>query len=159
MGELHLEIKVDILKRTYKVDANVGAPQVAYRETITRPADVDYTHKKQTGGAGQYARVKIHFEPLPPGSGFVFENEVVGGSVPREYVPGVEKGLRSSTENGVLAGFPVIDLKAELTDGAYHDVDSSVLAFEIAARAAFKEGIMKAARAAISNAMTLESTS
>src|SRR5207237_8869976 len=145
MGELHLEIIVDRMKREFKVDANVGAPQVAYRETITRPAEIDYIHKTQTGGAGQYARVKIHFEPLPPGSGFVFENEVVGGSVPREYVPGVEKGLRSSTENGVLAGFPVIDLKAELTDGAYHDVDSSVLAFEIAARAAFKEGIMKAA--------------
>jgi elongation factor G len=137
------------MKREYKVDANVGAPQVAYRETITRPADVDYTHKKQTGGAGQYARVKIHFEPLPPGSGFVFENEVVGGSVPREYVPGVEKGLRSSTENGVLAGFPV-------TDGAYHDVDSSVLAFEIAARAAFKEGIMKAAPKLLEPIMRVE---
>ena len=156
MGELHLEIIVDRMKREYKVDANVGAPQVAYRETITRPADVDYTHKKQTGGAGQYARVKIHFEPLPPGSGFVFENEVVGGSVPREYVPGVEKGLRSSTENGVLAGFPVIDLKAELTDGAYHDVDSSVLAFEIAARAAFKEGIMKAAPKLLEPIMRVE---
>src|SRR5438045_3908103 len=156
MGELHLEIIVDRMKREYKVDANVGAPQVAYRETITRPADVDYTHKKQTGGAGQYARVKIHFEPLPPGSGFVFENEVVGGSVPREYVPGVEKGLRSSTENGVLAGFPVIDLKAELTDGAYHDVDSSVLAFEIAARASFKEGIMKAAPKLLEPIMRVE---
>jgi elongation factor G len=156
MGELHLEIIVDRMKREFKVDANVGAPQVAYRETITRPADVDYTHKKQTGGAGQYARVKIHFEPLPPGSGFVFENEVVGGSVPREYVPGVEKGLRSSTENGVLAGFPVIDLKAELTDGAYHDVDSSVLAFEIAARAAFKEGIMKAAPKLLEPIMRVE---
>jgi elongation factor G len=144
MGELHLEIIVDRMKREFKVDANVGAPQVAYRETITRPAEVDYTHKKQTGGAGQYARVKIRFEPLPPGSGFQFENSVIGGSVPKEYVPGVEKGLKSSTENGVLAGFPVIDLKAELTDGAYHDVDSSVLAFEIAARAAFKEGVMKA---------------
>jgi len=140
MGELHLEIIVDRMKREYKVDANVGAPQVAYRETITRPADIDYTHKKQTGGAGQYARVKIRFEPLPPGSGFVFENSVIGGAVPKEYVPGVEKGLRASTENGVLAGFPVIDLKAELVDGAYHDVDSSVLAFDIAARAAFKEG-------------------
>src|SRR5712672_557073 len=144
MGELHLEIIVDRMKREFKVDANVGAPQVAYRETITRPSEIDYTHKKQTGGAGQYARVKIRFEPLPPGSGFVFENEVVGGAVPKEYVPGVEKGLRSSTENGVLAGFPVIDLKAELIDGAYHDVDSSVLAFEIAARAAFKEGVLKA---------------
>ncbi|MBV9153267.1 MAG: elongation factor G [Alphaproteobacteria bacterium] len=156
MGELHLEIIVDRMKREFKVDANVGAPQVAYRETITRPADVDYTHKKQTGGAGQYARVKIRFEPLPPGSGFQFENEVVGGSVPKEYVPGVEKGLRSSTENGVLAGFPVIDLKAELIDGAYHDVDSSVLAFEIAARAAFKEGILKAAPKLLEPIMRVE---
>jgi len=156
MGELHLEIIVDRMRREFKVEANVGAPQVAYRETITRTVEQDYTHKKQTGGAGQYARVKIHFEPLPPGSGFVFENEVVGGSVPREYVPGVEKGLRSSTENGVLAGFPVIDLKAELTDGAYHDVDSSVLAFEIAARAAFKEGIMKAAPKLLEPIMRVE---
>src|SRR5437588_8603655 len=122
MGELHLEIIVDRMKREFKVDANVGAPQVAYRETITRPAEVDYIHKKQTGGAGQYARVKIRFEPLPSGSGFEFENSVIGGSVPKEYVPGVEKGLRASTENGVLAGFPVIDLKAELIDGCYHDV-------------------------------------
>jgi elongation factor G len=156
MGELHLEIIVDRMKREFKVDANVGAPQVAYRETITRSAEIDYTHKKQTGGAGQYARIKIRFEPLPPGSGFVFENEVVGGAVPKEYVPGVEKGLRSSTENGVLAGFPVIDLKAELIDGAYHDVDSSVLAFEIAARAAFKEGVMKAAPKLLEPIMRVE---
>ena len=145
MGELHLEIIVDRMKREFKVDANVGAPQVAYRETITRPAEVDYTHKKQTGGAGQFARVKLRFEPLSPGEGFAFENEVIGGAVPKEYVPGVEKGLKASTETGVLAGFPVIDLKVTLFDGAYHDVDSSVLAFEIAARAAFKEGVMKAA--------------
>src|ERR1700732_1262626 len=144
MGELHLEIIVDRMKREFKVDANVGAPQVAYRETITRTAEVDYTHKKQTGGAGQFARVKLRFEPLPPGSGFVFENAVVGGAVPKEYVPGVEKGLKASTETGVLAGFPVIDLKVVLFDGAYHDVDSSALAFEIAARAAFKDGVMKA---------------
>src|ERR1051326_5574281 len=117
MGELHLEIKVDILKRTYKIDANVGAPQVAYREKITRPADIDYTHKKQTGGSGQYARVKIHFEPLPPGSGFVFENEVVGGAIPKEFIPSVEKGLKAQKESGLLAGFPVIDFKATLTDG------------------------------------------
>jgi elongation factor G len=156
MGELHLEIIVDRMKREFKVDANVGAPQVAYRETITRPAEVDYTHKKQTGGAGQYARVKIRFEPLPPGSGFQFENSVIGGAVPKEYVPGVEKGLKASTENGVLAGFPVIDLKAELTDGAYHDVDSSVLAFEIAARAAFKEGVMKAAPKLLEPIMRVE---
>ena len=144
MGELHLEIIVDRMKREFKVDANVGAPQVAYRETITRTSQIDYTHKKQTGGAGQFARVKLRFEPLAPGGGFVFENEVIGGTVPKEYVPGVEKGLRASCETGVLAGFPVIDLKAVLFDGAYHDVDSSALAFEIAARAAFKEGVMKA---------------
>ncbi|HRE60619.1 MAG TPA: elongation factor G [Micropepsaceae bacterium] len=139
MGELHLEIKVDILKRTYKIDANVGAPQVAYRETLTKAVAIDYTHKKQTGGSGQFARVKIEFEPLPPGSGFVFENDVVGGTVPKEYVPGVEKGLKSQKETGLLAGFPVIDFKATLVDGAYHDVDSNVLTFEIAARAAFRE--------------------
>jgi elongation factor G len=156
MGELHLEIIVDRMRREFKVDANVGAPQVAYRETITRPAEIDYTHKKQTGGAGQYARIKLRFAPLPPGSGFVFENSVVGGAVPKEYVPGVEKGLRSSTENGVLAGFPVIDLKAELIDGAYHDVDSSVLAFEIAARAAFRDGVMKAAPKLLEPIMRVE---
>ncbi|RJF88398.1 elongation factor G [Oleomonas cavernae] len=144
MGELHLEIKVDILRRTYKVDAAVGAPQVAYRETITKRAEVDYTHKKQTGGTGQFARVKLVFEPLPPGGGRVFESSVVGGSVPREFVPGVEKGIASVSDNGVIAGFPMIDFKATLIDGAYHDVDSSVLAFEIASRAAFKEGMEKA---------------
>ena len=156
MGELHLEIIVDRMKREFKVDANVGAPQVAYRETITRNSEVDYTHKKQTGGAGQFARVKLRFEPLPPGSGFVFENAVVGGTVPKEYVPGVEKGLKASTETGVLAGFPVIDLQATLFDGAYHDVDSSVLAFEIAARAAFKEGVMKAAPKLLEPIMRVE---
>jgi len=139
MGELHLDIKVDILKRTYKVEANIGAPQVAYRESLGKPTDIDYTHKKQTGGTGQFARVKIKFEPGEPGSGFVFENTTVGGSVPKEYVPGVQKGLESAKENGLLAGFPLIDFKATLYDGNYHDVDSSVLAFEIAARAAFKE--------------------
>jgi elongation factor G len=144
MGELHLEIIVDRMKREFKVEANIGAPQVAYRETISRQADVDYTHKKQTGGSGQYARVKMHFAPLAPGVGFEFENDVVGGTVPKEYVPGVEKGVRGSLENGVLAGFPVIDLKVTLTDGAYHEVDSSALAFEIAARAAMKEGLAKA---------------
>jgi elongation factor G len=144
MGELHLDIKVDILKRTYKVEANVGAPQVAYRETITRTVEHDYTHKKQTGGSGQYARVKIRFEPGTPGSGFEFENEVVGGAVPKEYVPGVEKGLKQAKETGIIAGFPVIDFKASLIDGAYHDVDSNVLTFEIAAKACFREGIAKA---------------
>ncbi|WP_443748067.1 elongation factor G [Asticcacaulis solisilvae] len=139
MGELHLDIKIDILKRTYKVEANIGAPQVAYRESITRKAEIDYTHKKQTGGTGQFARIKLVFEPGEPGTGFVFESAIVGGAVPKEYIPGVTKGLESAKENGLLAGFPLIDFKATLIDGAYHDVDSSVLAFEIASRAAFKE--------------------
>jgi elongation factor G len=156
MGELHLEIIVDRMKREFKVDANVGAPQVAYRETITRVSEVDYTHKKQTGGSGQYARVKMRFEPLAPGSGFEFENDVVGGTVPKEYVPGVEKGIRGSIDNGVLAGFPVIDFKATLTDGAYHEVDSSALAFEIASRAAFKEGMQKAAPKLLEPVMSVE---
>ncbi len=144
MGELHLEIIVDRMKREFKVEANVGAPQVAYRETISRTYEHDYTHKKQSGGSGQYARVKIKYEPLPPGGGYEFENDVVGGSVPKEYVPGVIKGLDSARGNGPLAGFPVIDFKATLVDGAYHDVDSSALAFEIAARANFREAIAKA---------------
>ena len=139
MGELHLDIKIDILKRTYKVEANIGAPQVAYRESISRKAEIDYTHKKQTGGTGQFARIKLVFEPGEPGTGFVFESAIVGGAVPKEYIPGVQKGLESVKDNGLLAGFPLIDFKATLIDGAYHDVDSSVLAFEIAARAAFKE--------------------
>jgi elongation factor G len=143
MGELHLDIKVDILKRTYKVDANIGAPQVAYREKITRLTTVDYTHKKQTGGSGQFARVKIQAEPIEPGGGFVFENKVVGGSVPKEFIPGVEKGLESMLGSGVLAGFPVVDLKVSLVDGASHDVDSSALAFEIASRSALREALQK----------------
>jgi elongation factor G len=143
MGELHLDIKVDILRRTYKVDASVGAPQVAYREKITREGTIDYTHKKQSGGSGQFARVKINLIPGEQGSGFVFESKIVGGSVPKEYVPGVEKGLESVLGSGVLAGFPVVDLRVELVDGAYHDVDSSALAFEIAARAALREGLRK----------------
>ena len=143
MGELHLDIKVDILKRTYKVDANIGAPQVAYREKITRAAPVDYTHKKQTGGHGQFARIKIVAEPSEPGAGFVFENEIVGGSVPREFFPAVEKGLEGSLGSGVLAGFPVVDIKVSLVDGASHDVDSSAMAFEICARAAMREALQK----------------
>nr|WP_295113825.1 elongation factor G [uncultured Caulobacter sp.] len=139
MGELHLDIKIDILKRTYKVEANIGAPQVAYRESLGRKIEIDYTHKKQTGGTGQFARVIITFEPGEPGSGFIFENAIVGGAVPKEYIPGVQKGLESVKDNGLLAGFPLIDFKATLTDGKFHDVDSSVLAFEIASRAAFKE--------------------
>ena len=143
MGELHLEILVDRMLREFKVDATVGAPQVAYRETITQPTSVDYTHKKQSGGAGQFAKVVLEFEPLEKGEGVVFESKIVGGRVPREYIPGVEKGIKSSTETGFLAGFPVIDLKCTLVDGAFHDVDSSVMAFEIAARAAFREAMPK----------------
>jgi elongation factor G len=158
MGELHLDIKVDILKRTYKVDANIGAPQVAYREKITRAATVDYTHKKQTGGSGQYARVKIVAEPLPAGSSpsFVFENEIVGGTVPKEYIPGVEKGLESVLGSGVLIGFPVVDLKVTLVDGAYHDVDSSALAFEICARAALREALQKGGPVLLEPVMKVE---
>ncbi len=156
MGELHLEIIVDRMKREFKVDANIGAPQVAYRETITRAAEIDYIHRKQTGGSGQFARVKVRFEPLPPGSGFVFENSVVGGTVPKEFVPGVEKGIRGASENGIIAGFPLIDFKAELFDGAYHEVDSSVLAFEIASRAAFKDGMVKAAPRLLEPIMRVE---
>jgi elongation factor G len=143
MGELHLEIIVDRMKREFKVDANIGAPQVAYRESITKSAEIDYTHKKQTGGAGQFAKVKMIFEPSEPGQGFVFESKIVGGNVPKEYIPGVQKGLEQAKETGILAGFPMIDFKATLIDGAYHDVDSSVMAFEIAARAAFREGVPK----------------
>jgi elongation factor G len=158
MGELHLDIKVDILKRTYKVEANIGQPQVAYRETLGRRTDIDYTHKKQTGGSGQFARIKITFEPSEMGAGYEFESKVVGGDVPREFVPGVEKGLASAKENGLLAGFPVIDFKATLTGGDYHDVDSSVLAFEIAARAAFRELRDRAAPKLLEPIMKVEVT-
>ena len=144
MGELHLEIIVERMKREFKVGANVGAPQVAYRETINREVEAQYIHKKQTGGAGQFAHVKIRFEPLPRGSGYQFESTVVGGAVPKEYIRGVEKGLETVRESGLLAGFPMIDFKATLLDGNHHDVDSSVLAFEIASRACFREGMMKA---------------
>ncbi len=156
MGELHLEIIVDRMRREFKVEANVGQPQVAYRETISKPYEIDYTHKKQSGGAGQFARVIIRFEPAEPGSGFQFESAIVGGSVPREYIPGVQKGLESARETGVLAGFPVIDLKATLVDGAFHDVDSSSLAFEIAARAAFRDGIAKAGPKLLEPVMKVE---
>ena len=143
MGELHLDILVDRLKREFKVEANIGAPQVAYRETITKQVEVDYTHKKQSGGSGQFARVKLVFSPLSEG-GYGFTNSIVGGSVPKEFIPGVEKGIMQAKETGVIAGFPVIDFEVELIDGASHDVDSSVLAFEIAARAAFREAVEKA---------------
>jgi elongation factor G len=139
MGELHLDIKVDILKRTHKVEVQVGAPQVAYREAITRKVTKDYTHKKQTGGTGQFARVILEIEPNEKGAGNSFESKIVGGSVPKEYIPGVEKGLNSVLTNGPLIGFPVVDMKVALVDGAYHDVDSSAIAFEIATRAAMRE--------------------
>ena len=144
MGELHLEILVDRMKREFKVEADVGAPQVAYRETITKDVEVDYTHKKQSGGAGQFARVKMKFKPLERNSGIKFNNTVVGGNIPKEYIPGVEKGINSAAQNGVIAGYNVIDFEAEVYDGAYHDVDSSVLAFEIASRAAFRDAVAKA---------------
>ncbi|HHI82284.1 MAG TPA: elongation factor G, partial [Rhizobiales bacterium] len=144
MGELHLDIKIDILKREHNIGVNVGAPQVAYRETITKATEVDYTHKKQTGGSGQFARLKILVEPGEKGSGFEFESKVVGGNVPREYIPGVEKGLQSVLGAGTVAGFPVVDIKVTLLDGAYHEVDSSAIAFEIAARAALREALQKA---------------
>jgi elongation factor G len=156
MGELHLDIKVDILKRTYKVDANIGAPQVAYREKITRVAQIDYTHKKQTGGHGQYAKIKIVAEPGAPGSGFVFENEVVGGSVPKEFIPAVEKGLEGQLSSGILASFPVVDLKVSLVDGDSHDVDSSSMAFEIAARAAMREALQRGGSVLLEPVMKVE---
>ncbi|MBT3887599.1 MAG: elongation factor G, partial [Rhodospirillaceae bacterium] len=156
MGELHLEILVDRMRREFDVDAGVGQPQVAYRETITLPSNVDYIHKKQTGGSGQYARIKVKFEPLPSGSGFEFVSSVVGGNVPREFIPGVQKGFKSALDSGPLSGFPVIDFKAELYDGDSHDVDSSVMAFEIAARAAFREGVLKAGPVMLEPVMRVE---
>ncbi len=144
MGELHLEIIVDRMKREFNVEANVGAPQVAYRETITKSVEIDYIHKKQSGGAGQFAKVKIIFEPLEPGSGFQFESKIVGGAIPKEYIPGVQNGLELIKEGGMISGFPVIDFKATLIDGAFHEVDSSPLAFELAAKGAFKEMANKA---------------
>ncbi|MFW0778314.1 MAG: elongation factor G [Rickettsiales bacterium] len=156
MGELHLDIIVDRMKREFKVEANIGAPQVAYRETITKKETIEYTHKKQSGGSGQFAKIVLEIEPLEPGEGFQFESKIVGGSVPKEYIPGVQKGLESSMSNGVVAGFPTIDFKATLIDGQYHDVDSSVLAFEIAARAAFREGFPKAGPVLLEPMMKVE---
>ncbi|MCC0021483.1 MAG: elongation factor G [Nitratireductor sp.] len=156
MGELHLDILVDRMKREFKVEANVGAPQVAYRETITKGHEVDYTHKKQSGGSGQFARVKILFEPNPEGEEFKFESKIVGGNVPKEYIPGVQKGIESVLNSGPLAGFPMLGVKATLLDGAYHDVDSSVLAFEIASRAAFREAAPKAGAQLLEPIMKVE---
>ncbi len=156
MGELHLDILVDRMKREFKVEANIGAPQVAYRETISREAEIDYTHKKQTGGTGQFARIKLVITPVEPGVGYSFESKIVGGAVPKEYIPGVEKGIKSVMDSGPLAGFPVIDFKVALIDGAFHDVDSSVLAFEIAARAAMREGLKKAGAKLLEPMMKVE---
>ncbi|MCC0046024.1 MAG: elongation factor G [Rhodobacteraceae bacterium] len=156
MGELHLDILVDRMKREFKVEANIGAPQVAYRETISREAEIDYTHKKQTGGTGQFARVKLVITPVEPGVGYSFESKIVGGAVPKEYIPGVEKGIKSVMDSGPLAGFPVIDFKVALIDGAFHDVDSSVLAFEIASRAAMRDGLKKAGAKLLEPIMKVE---
>ncbi|MBD3763183.1 MAG: elongation factor G [Rhodobacterales bacterium] len=156
MGELHLEILVDRMRREFKVEANIGAPQVAYRETISREAEIDYTHKKQTGGTGQFARVKLVITPTEPGEGYSFESKIVGGAVPKEYIPGVEKGIKSVMDSGPLAGFPVIDFKVALIDGAFHDVDSSVLAFEIASRAAMRDGLKKAGAKLLEPIMKVE---
>ncbi|WP_108883719.1 elongation factor G [Anderseniella sp. Alg231-50] len=156
MGELHLDIKVDILRRQHKIDVNVGAPQVAYRETITKATDIDYTHKKQTGGTGQFARVKFTVEPGEENSGMVFESKVVGGNVPKEYLPGVEKGLNSVMTSGNIIGFPMVDVKVTLNDGAYHEVDSSAIAFEIASRSALREAISKAGPVLLEPVMKVE---
>ena len=156
MGELHLDILVDRMKREFKVEANIGAPQVAYRETISTTAEIDYTHKKQTGGTGQFARIKLIISPTEPGEGYSFESKIVGGAVPKEYIPGVEKGIKSVMDSGPLAGFPVIDFKVALIDGAFHDVDSSVLAFEIASRAAMREGLRKAGAKLLEPIMRVE---
>ena len=155
MGELHLDILIDRLKREFKVEANIGAPQVAYRETITKEVEVDYTHKKQSGGAGQFARIKLIFSPNKSDD-YEFINSIRGGSVPTEYIPGVEKGLTLAKESGVVAGFPCINFKVNLIDGASHDVDSSVMAFEIASRAAFREGMAKAIPALLEPIMKVE---
>ena len=156
MGELHLDILVDRLRREFKVEANIGAPQVAYRETIGHEAEIDYTHKKQSGGSGQFGRVKMIISPTEPGEGYSFESKIVGGSIPKEYIPGVEKGIKSVMDSGPLAGFPVIDFKVSLIDGAYHDVDSSVLAFELAARAGMREGLRKAGAKMLEPIMEVE---
>ena len=156
MGELHLDILVDRLKREFKVEANIGAPQVAYRETVSHEAEITYTHKKQSGGSGQYAEVKMVIIPTEPGEGYSFESKIVGGSIPKEYIPGVEKGIESVMDSGPLAGFPVIDFKVELIDGKFHDVDSSVMAFEIAGRMAMRDGMRKAGAKLLEPIMKVE---
>eukprot|EP00095_Tigriopus_kingsejongensis_P007189 snap_masked-scaffold1188_size56401-processed-gene-0.21 protein:Tk07189 transcript:snap_masked-scaffold1188_size56401-processed-gene-0.21-mRNA-1 annotation:"elongation factor g" len=156
MGELHLDILVDRMKREFKVEANIGAPQVAYRETIGHAVEHTYTHKKQSGGSGQFGEVKLSIMPTQPGEGYSFDSKVVGGSVPKEYIPGVEKGILSVMDNGPLAGFPVIDFKVELLDGKFHDVDSSIMAFEIAARMCMREGLRKAGAKLLEPIMKVE---
>ena len=156
MGELHLDIIVDRMKREFKVEANIGAPQVAYRETILRPISNVYIHKKQSGGAGQFAKVELNVEPLEPGKGREVENKIKGGAIPKEFIPGVEKGVESVADNGILAGFPLIDYKVTIVDGLHHDVDSSVLAFEIASRYCFKEACTKAGLKLLEPVMRVE---
>jgi elongation factor G len=156
MGELHLEIIVDRLKREFKVEANVGAPQVAYRETIRKPVEQEGKFVRQSGGRGQYGHVWLRLEPREPGSGYAFVNEIVGGVVPREYIPAVDKGVQEQMENGVIAGFPVVDVQVTLFDGSYHDVDSSEMAFKIAGSMGFREGAKKAAPALLEPIMKVE---
>jgi elongation factor G len=156
MGELHLDILVDRLRREFKVEANIGAPQVAYRETIGHEVEHSYTHKKQSGGSGQYGEVKLLISPTEPGEGYSFESKIVGGSVPKEYIPGVEKGIKSVMDSGPLAGFPVIDFKVQLLDGKFHDVDSSILAFEIAGRMCMREGMRLAGAKLLEPIMKVE---
>ena len=156
MGELHLDIIVDRMKREFKVEANIGAPQVAYRETILKSVENTYIHKKQSGGAGQFAKVELNVEPLPPGKGREVENKIKGGSIPKEFIPGVEKGIESVADSGILAGFPLIDYKVTIVDGLHHDVDSSVLAFEIASRFCFKEACIKASLKLLEPMMRVE---
>jgi elongation factor G len=156
MGELHLDILVDRLRREFKVEANIGAPQVAYRETIGHELEHSYTHKKQSGGSGQFAEVKMILMPTEPGEGYSFESRIVGGSIPKEYIPGVEKGIKSVMDSGPLAGFPVIDFKVVLLDGKFHDVDSSVLAFEIAGRMCMREGLKRAGAKLLEPIMKVE---
>jgi elongation factor G len=158
MGELHLDTKIDILKRTYEIDANIGAPQVAYHETLTKRVEIVETHKKLTGGTGEFAKVKIIFEPNVPGTESSFESQIVGGAVPDEYIPGVEKGINSVMGSGILAGFPVVDVKATLVDGAFHDTDSSVLAFEVCARAAFRRALKEGGSVLLEPIMKVEVT-
>jgi len=158
MGELHLEIICDRMMREFNVQCNIGPPQVAYREAITKKATVEYTHKKQSGGSGQFAKVVVNFEPLEEEGGFIFEQEIKGGTVPKEYIPGVAKGLESIMSSGILAGFPVIGCKATLTDGAFHDVDSSVMAFEIAGRQAARKGLREAGSKLMEPLMKVEVT-